>query len=84
MNDQFNRWFTDRGFTGTINDKQKQYLLTVVAGAGANDSLQDLWMRGGQQQGWGTDIMAIQIMWALAQGATSTATWNDAMNTLPP
>lgn len=84
MNDSLNRWLTNRGFTGTLNDKQKQYLISVTVGATANDALNDLWVRYGIQQGYGTEIQGIQRNWAIANGSTSTLTWNDAMGSLPP
>lgn len=85
MNDSLNRWLTNRGFTGSLNDKQKQYLITVVAGATAADALNDLWVRYGLQQGYGVGIQSIQAAWAKFNGATGGATnWNDAMGTLPP
>lgn len=84
MNDSLNRWLTNRGFTGSLNDKQKQYLVSVTAGATSADALNDLWVRYGLQQAYGLEIQSIQRNWAIANGATSTLTWNDAMGSLPP
>lgn len=47
-------------------------------------SVNDLWRAYGLQQGYGLELQEIQKNWAIAQGATSTLTWNDAMGTLPP
>lgn len=85
MNDSLNRWLTNRGFTGSLNDKTKQYLLTIVVGSADTDSLNDLWIRYGAQQGYtNTTLEGVQLQWAIVQGASSTQTWNDAMGTLPP
>ncbi len=84
MNDSMYRWLTNRGFTGSLDDATKQYLLTVVTGSSATDTVNDLWVAGGIQQGYGVELQQIQRNWAIAQGATSTLTWNDAMGTLPP
>lgn len=46
-------------------------------------SVNDLWYAYGLQQGYGLELQEIQKNWAIAQGATSTLTWNDAMSTLP-
>lgn len=83
MNDSLDRWLTNRGFTGTLQDKQWQYLRSVVVGASDTDTLNDLWLKGGLQQGYGTEIQQIQLNWAINQGATSTLTWEDAMGSLP-
>lgn len=84
MNDSLSRWLTNRGFTGSLQDQQKQYLITVVVGATDKDALNDLWVRYGIQQGYGVEIQEIQLTWAKTNGSTSTGTWNDAMGTLPP
>lgn len=84
MNDSLYRWLGNRGFTGTLNDRQKQYLISVAIGSSATDTLNDLWIRYGLQQGYGVAIQQIQRNWAIANGSTSTLTWNDAMGTLPP
>jgi hypothetical protein len=84
MNDSLYTWLTNRGFTGSLNDAQKQYLVSVTIGSTADDALNDLWVSYGIQQGYGVEIQEIQLNWAIAQGSTSTLTWNDAMGTLPP
>lgn len=85
MNDSLDRWLTNRGFTGSLDDKIKAYLISVVAGSAGTDTVNDLWIEYGSQQGYSaTDINGIQLNWAIDQGATSTLTWNDAMGTLPP
>lgn len=84
MNDSLNRWLTNRGFTGTLDDKIKQYLLTVVVGSSPADSTNDLWIRYGVQQLIPGDIQEIQRTWAKNQGSTSNVTWNGAMGSLPP
>lgn len=84
MNDSLYRWLGNRGFTGTIRDRQKQYLTSVAIGASATDTVNDLWIRYGLQQGYGVEIQQIQRNWAIANGSTSTLTWNDVMGTLPP
>lgn len=84
MNDSLYRWLTNRGFTGSLNDATKAYLVTVVVGAVKEDALHDLWIRYGVQQGIPGEIQEVQRTWAKNQGSTSTATWNGAMGTLPP
>lgn len=84
MNDSLYRWLTNRGFTGSLNGAARQYLASVTVGATPTDGLNDLWLRYGLQQGYGTGLQEIQKNWAIAQGSTSNATWNDAMSTLPP
>jgi hypothetical protein len=84
MNDSLNRWLTNRGYTGSLNDKIIQYLRVAVLTSTPTDTVNDLWIKGGIQEGFGTELRTIQKNWAIAQGATSTLTWNDAMGTLPP
>lgn len=84
MNDSLYRWLTNRGFTGSLNGAARQYLASVTVGAAPTDGLNDLWLRYGLQQGYGSELQEIQKNWAIAQGATSTLTWNGAMSTLPP
>jgi hypothetical protein len=84
MNDSLYRWLTNRGFTGSLEDAEQQYLVSVVVGATSSDALNDLWLRYGLQQGYGVEIQEIQLNWAIFNGSTSTLTWNDAMGTLPP
>lgn len=84
MNDSLYRWLGNRGFTGSLNDRTKQYLVSVVVGATDKDALNDLWIRYGAQQLFPGDLQSIQLTWAKNQGATSTGTWNGAMSTLPP
>lgn len=84
MNDSLYRWLTNRGFTGSLQDAQKQYLLSVVVGSAATDTLNDLWVKYGVQQGYGTEIQGIQLAWAAANLSSSKQTWNEGMGTLPP
>lgn len=83
MNDSLNRWLTNRGFTGSLNDKVKQYLMSATL-LPASFDVNDLWYELGFANGYGTKIQEIQKNWAIDKGATSTASWNDAMGTLPP
>lgn len=84
MNDSLNRWLTNRGFTGSLDDKIYAYMLSVVIGSTGKETINDLWTRWGVQNAADGTIQGIQIAWAKAQGCTSTLTWNDAMGTLPP
>lgn len=84
MNDSLNRWLTNRGFTGSLDDKINQYLKSVVVGSAATDTTNDLWIKYGIQEGFPGDIQSIQMAWAKNQGATGATTWNGAMGTLPP
>lgn len=86
MNDSMYRWLTNRGFTGSLEDATKQYLLSVVFGATGEETLHDLWMMWGIQTGLieGAGLQRTQIAWAILQGSESYLTWNDAMGTLPP
>lgn len=83
MNDSLNRWLTNRGYTGSLDDKIKQYLM-FATGLGENFSTNMLWFELGFANGYGTVLQNIQRNWAIDKGATSTLTWNDAMATLPP
>lgn len=82
MNDSLYTWLGSMGFTGSLNDRQKQALLLNVVGASSTDSLNDLWLKYGLQEGYGTSIQEIQKNWAISVGAASTGSWNDAMSTL--
>lgn len=83
MNDSLSRWLTNRGYTGSLDDKVKQYLMFATS-LGSQFSVNDLWFELGFANGYGTKIQDIQKNWAIDKGATSTLTWNDAMATLPP
>lgn len=82
MNQALYNFLGGLGFTGTLNERQKAYLLSVVSGAASTANLNDLWVAYGLQQGYGTTIQTIQLNWARANGSTGT-TWNDALNGLP-
>lgn len=84
MNDSLNRWLTNRGYTGSLNDKIRQYLLFATAEPDTGRSTNDLWIEFGFANGYGTNLQVIQKNWAIDKGATSTLTWNDSMGSLPP
>lgn len=82
MNDALYRWLGNRGFTGTLEDRVKQYLVAQTTGTGL-EAIEDLWITFGATSGYGKGIQEIQMNWAIDQGATSTLTWSDAMGSLP-
>jgi hypothetical protein len=85
MNDSLNRWLTNRGFTGNLADKTKQYLMTVVPGSTGSETVNDLWVSWAALNGLGgAEMQRIQRSWAILQGSNGSQTWNDAMSTLPP